>query len=49
MDPEARAEKRTKFAGTKFVYPPELMKELKFFFHERLAARLPEARILYWT
>jgi spore photoproduct lyase len=49
MDPEQRAEKRTKFAGTKFVYPPELMKELKAFFHEELAARLPEAQILYWT
>ncbi|UUR06901.1 SPL family radical SAM protein [Sphingomonas glaciei] len=49
MDPALRAEKRTKFAGTKFVYPPELMKELKSFFYEQLAARLPEARILYWT
>lgn len=49
MDPEQRAEKRTKFAGTKFVYPPDLMKELKTFFHEQLAAALPEARILYWT
>jgi spore photoproduct lyase len=49
MDPEQRAEKRTKFAGTKFVYPPELMKELKAFFYEQLAARLPQARILYWT
>ncbi|WP_426266527.1 SPL family radical SAM protein [Sphingomonas sp. LHG3443-2] len=49
MDPEQRAEKRTKFAGTKFVYPPELMKELKAFFHEELAATLPQARILYWT
>jgi spore photoproduct lyase len=49
MDPEQRAEKRTKFAGTKFVYPPELMTELKTFFHAELAERLPEARILYWT
>jgi spore photoproduct lyase len=49
MDPEQRAEKRTKFAGTKFVYPPDLMKELKAFFYEELAAKLPEARILYWT
>jgi spore photoproduct lyase len=49
MDPEQRAEKRTKFAGTKFVYPPELMAELKTFFHAELAERLPEARILYWT
>jgi spore photoproduct lyase len=49
MDPAQRAEKRTKFAGTKFVYPPGLMTELKAFFHEELAAQLPEARILYWT
>jgi spore photoproduct lyase len=49
MDPEQRAEKRTRFAGTKFVYPPDLMAELKTFFHERLAKQLPEARILYWT
>ena len=49
MDPEARAEKRTRFAGTKFVYPPELMAELKAFFHEGIARKLPAARILYWT
>jgi spore photoproduct lyase len=49
MDPELRAEKRTKFAGTKFVYPPALMAELKSFFFAELADKLPEARILYWT
>jgi len=49
MDPERRTEKRTRFAGTKFVYPPELMAELKSFFFTQLAQRLPEARILYWT
>ena len=49
MVPESRAEKRTKFAGTKFVYPPDLMARLKAFFHAELAARLPAARILYWT
>jgi spore photoproduct lyase len=49
MDPELRAEKRTRFAGTKFVYPPQLMAELKGFFHAELARQLPQARILYWT
>jgi spore photoproduct lyase len=49
MDPERRAEKRTRFAGTKFVYPPELMSELKTFFHEEIGRQLPQARILYWT
>jgi spore photoproduct lyase len=49
MDPDRRAEKRTRFAGTKFVYPPELMSELKSFFHGEIARQLPQARILYWT
>ena len=49
MDVAQRAEKRTKFAGTKYVYPPELMAELKAFFHAELARTLPEAQILYWT
>jgi spore photoproduct lyase len=49
MDPEKRAEKRTKFAGTKFVYPPELMAELKAFFFAEIPRMLPQARILYWT
>ncbi len=49
MRPERRAEKRTKFGSTKFVYPPELMTELKSFFHATIAERLPAARILYWT
>jgi spore photoproduct lyase len=49
MAPERRAEKRTKFGGAKFVYPPELMSELKRFFHSAVAERLPAARILYWT
>lgn len=49
MDTDRRAEKRTRFAGTKFVYPPGLMAELKSFFFTELAQKLPQARILYWT
>jgi spore photoproduct lyase len=49
MNPELRAEKRTKFGGAKFVYPPELMAQLKSFFFATVAERLPQARILYWT
>jgi spore photoproduct lyase len=49
MDPARRAEKRTRFAGTKYVYPPGLMAELKAFFEDQLARHLPAARILYWT
>jgi spore photoproduct lyase len=49
MDPEQRAEKRTKFGSLKFVYPPEVMTELKSWFTQRLSAVLPMARVLYWT
>ena len=49
MDPAGRVEKRTKFGSVKYVYTPETMAELKNFFHERIAAVLPAARILYWT
>jgi spore photoproduct lyase len=49
MDPGGRTEKRTKFGAVKWVYAAETMAELKTFFHEQFAAKLPEARILYWT
>ncbi len=49
MDPAARAEKRTKFGSVKHVYPAETMKTLRRFFETEIAARLPAARILYWT
>ena len=49
MEPERRAEKRTKFGNAKFVYSPDLMRELKKFFSESIADALPEARVLYWT
>lgn len=49
MGSERRAEKRTKFGSVKHVYDRETMKELRGFFEERIAARLPHARILYWT
>ena len=44
-----RATKRNKFGGEKQVYDSATMKRLKSFFEDRIAARLPEARILYWT
>ena len=46
---EARAEKRTKFGGFKYVYPKDSMSEMKQFFYEAIAVVLPAARILYWT
>ena len=49
MDDDLRALKRTKFGGTKHVYPKPVMTELKGFFGEALAATLPDARLLYWT
>ena len=49
MDTETRVEKRNKFGGTKFVYPPDQMKTMRAFFEREIAARFPQARILYWT
>ena len=46
---DARAQKRTKFGGFKYVYPKDAMGAMKRFFEERIGAVLPGARILYWT
>ncbi len=46
---DARSEKRTKFGGFKYVYPKDSMAEMRSFFETTIAARLPAARILYWT
>lgn len=49
MDTHTRAEKRNKFGGVKYVYPPTQMKMLRTFFEREIAARFPQGRILYWT
>ncbi|MGB7407495.1 MAG: spore photoproduct lyase family protein [Pontixanthobacter sp.] len=49
MSDANRAPKRNKFGGEKQVYDAATMKTLKAFFHENIAAKLPHARILYWT
>jgi spore photoproduct lyase len=49
MDPERRAEKRTKFGSVKHVYDRDTMRELRDVFEREIAAALPGARILYWT
>jgi spore photoproduct lyase len=49
MDEEVRTLKRTKFGSQKYVYPRDVMTELRGFFEEGIADRLPSARILYWT
>jgi spore photoproduct lyase len=49
MDEATRAEKRNKFGGTKYVYRPEEMKEMKAFFYDEWRRRFPNAPVLYWT
>ncbi len=49
MDEQQRTQKRTKFGSTKYVYPKGVMGELRGWFEEQLAARLPGCRVLYWT
>ena len=49
MDPAVRARKTTKFGSLKYVYPAETMRELRAWFEREVPARLPAARILYWT
>ena len=49
MREETRTQKRNKFGGVKYVYPPDLMKALKGFFYAEIARRFPQGRILYWT
>ncbi len=47
MDEEVRTLKRTKFGAKKFVYPKEVMTELREFFEEGLGAA--GIRVLYFT
>lgn len=49
MGEAGRTVKRTKFGAVKYVYDKETMTALRRFFEERIAERLPAARILYWT
>ncbi|WP_312858506.1 SPL family radical SAM protein, partial [Pseudonocardia pini] len=49
MDEELRTRKRGRFGATKFVYPPETMTELRTWFTDTLADRVPSCRVLYWT
>lgn len=49
LDESRRARKRTKFGGSKFVYPREQMAELRSWFTAEVAERLPGAPLLYWT
>jgi spore photoproduct lyase len=49
LDEDGRRAKRSKFGGVKYVYPGETMRELRGWFTDELDARLPQARLLYWT
>jgi spore photoproduct lyase len=49
MDEARRTTKRGKFGSVKHVYPKETMAELRGWFTDAVAERLPQARFLYWT
>lgn len=49
MDEAKRAVKYNKFGGSKFIYTPAVMQEMKQFFYKEINDRFPSAKILYWT
>jgi spore photoproduct lyase len=49
MDESRRTQKRGKFGSVKHVYPKDVMAELRGWFEQALAERLPQCRVLYWT
>ena len=49
MDEDRRSEKRSKFGGVKYVYPREVMREMRAWFADAVERRLPGAQLLYWT
>ena len=49
MDEAQRTRKMTKFGSVKWVFPKEDMAAMRASIGASLAARLPEARVLYWT
>jgi spore photoproduct lyase len=49
MDEDLRRAERGRFARVKYVYAAAMMSELRNWFEEEVATRLPTARVLYWT
>ena len=49
MDEAVRSVKRNKFGARKYVYPKELMHEMRAELERQVRTRLPGAQILYWT
>ncbi|MDV7199308.1 hypothetical protein R4172_17315 [Rhodococcus kroppenstedtii] len=49
MDEDARSAKRSKFGGVKYVYPKDVMAEMRSWFTAELDRTVPSAQLLYWT
>jgi spore photoproduct lyase len=49
MSEDLRRQKRGKFGAVKHVYPAPVMNEIKQWFAAAVPARLPAARVLYFT
>jgi spore photoproduct lyase len=49
MDESERTRKFGKYGAAKYVYPKELMAELRSWFGGAVARTLPNAQLLYWT
>lgn len=49
MREDERSRKLTKFGSVKYVFPAELMREMRAHITRDLVERLPAARVLYWT
>ncbi len=49
MDEAQRTQKRGKFGSVKYVYPKDVMSEMRAWFEREIAERLPDCRVLYWT
>jgi spore photoproduct lyase len=49
MDESLRTRKFGKYGPAKYVYPKEIMAEMRSWFENESATTLPAARILYWT
>ena len=49
MDEASRSRKHGRYGAVKYVYPADVMRELRTWFTGRLAERLPRCRVLYWT
>lgn len=49
MDESARTRKFGKYGSAKYVYPKDLMSQMRSWFEAELASTLPKARALYWT